>query len=146
MLHFAQDLLMAGLLLRVRPRLVPVALAVALSAISGGSASAQPAPALPPAAAQPAPPAPGQPPASAQPALPPPGTQAPPFQPSPQPAPPGAAPIPGQPWYPPQEGYQPWVYYPQYGYGYDSPYVAPPPPPKERYNSTFMTAGIVMTV
>lgn len=162
-----------GLPLRARPGL-PALTAVAVAAMTSGSALAQQPPLPPPStAAQPAPaaqtaPPPGQPlpaappPASAQPPAPgvpapPPGWPGPaaPGQPGAQPpgAPPGygpaqpGAPPPGQPWYPPPDQYNPWMYYPQYNYGgYDSPYLAPPPPPKEPYNRNFQTAGILMTL
>jgi hypothetical protein len=135
---------MPGLPLRARPGLSALALIVAFSASSGEFAAAQPAPSpsSPPASAQPAPPASAQP---SSPTAPPP-----PAQPAPSAAP-GAAPPAGQAWYPPQgypppEGYQPWPYYPQYGYGYESPYAAPPPPPKEPYNGKLMVAGVLMSI
>ena len=150
---------MPGLPLRVYPRLPALAL-VALAVVSSGVAAAQPSPPPPSSAAQPSPSAPSPSAQPSPPASPPVGT--PPVGASPgQPAPPGgappyagpAAPVPGaappgvQPWYPqPPEGVQPWAYYPQYGYGYDNPYLAPPPPPREPYNRTYMIAGITMTV
>lgn len=134
---------MPGLFSRVHPGLPALTLLVVFG-LASGSAAAQP-PSAP--EAQPAPP-----PVGAQPAqpAPPPGGATPSAPLGPAQPPPGAAPPAVQPWYPqpPPDGTQPWPYYPQYGYGYgyENPYLAPPPPPKEPYNRTFMAVGITMTV